>query len=150
MLCHSVRSVRSPDPLSVQPSSVAIENRQNGVPLAVYFSSGSRPSRPTRITLLIDFPITCSPDLVPPLRLGQSLQVLCCIRCFLGAGTLFANGLQYGLGLGNLLQSNEGPAFLIKGRTLFITGRVLRQNEVEFVRGLLKFLLSHERIANVV
>src|SRR5438128_6394215 len=57
MLCHSVRSWRSPDPLSFQTSSVAIENRQNGTPLAVYLSSGSRPSRPTRITLLTDFAI---------------------------------------------------------------------------------------------
>src|SRR5262249_51479683 len=86
MLCHSVRSVRSPDPLSVQPSSVAMENRQNGVPLAVYFISGSRPSRPTRITLLIDFPITRSPDLVPSLWLGQTLQVRRCIHGFLLSG----------------------------------------------------------------
>src|SRR5215510_8870247 len=57
MLCHSVRTVRSPEFLSVQLSSVAIENRQKGVPLAVYFSSGSRPSRPTRITLFTDFAI---------------------------------------------------------------------------------------------
>src|SRR6267142_6891512 len=57
MLCHSVRSWRSPDPLSFHTSSVASENRQNGVPLAVYLSSGSRPSRPTRITLLTDFAI---------------------------------------------------------------------------------------------
>src|SRR4029453_15466789 len=131
MLCHSVRSVRSPEPLSVQPSSVAMENRQNGVPLAVYLSSGSRPSRPTRITLLIDFPITCSPDLVPPLWLGQSLQVLRCVRCFLLAGAVFDNSLQCGLGLGNLLQFDVGPAFLVKGRTLFITGGILRQNQIE-------------------
>src|SRR5438045_903503 len=57
MLCHSVFSVRSPEVLSIHPSSVAIENRQKGVPLAVYFISGSRPRRPTRITLLTDFPI---------------------------------------------------------------------------------------------
>src|SRR5262245_45707810 len=57
MLCHSVFSVRSPEFLSIHPSSVAIENRQKGVPLAVYFSSGSRPSRPTRITLFTDFAI---------------------------------------------------------------------------------------------
>src|SRR5581483_8227245 len=55
MLCHSVRSCRSPDDLSVQLSSVAIEKRQNGVPVPVYFNSGSRPSRPIRITLFIDF-----------------------------------------------------------------------------------------------
>ena len=30
---------------------------ENGTPLAVYFSSGSRPRRPTRITLLTDFAI---------------------------------------------------------------------------------------------
>src|SRR5437868_7130095 len=57
MLCHSVRSCRSPVPLSFHESSVAIEKRQNGVPLAVYFNSGSRPRRPTRITLLTDFAI---------------------------------------------------------------------------------------------
>ena len=44
-----------PEPLSFQTSSVASEKRQNGVPLAVYFSSGSLPSRPTRITLFTDF-----------------------------------------------------------------------------------------------
>jgi len=39
---------------------VAMENRQNGVPLAVYFSSGSRPRRPMRITLFTDLAILSS------------------------------------------------------------------------------------------
>src|SRR4030095_547779 len=72
MLCHSVFSVFSPEALSVHPSSVAMEKRQNGVPLAVYFISGSRPSRPTRITLLIDFPITVFLQACCPCYLGGS------------------------------------------------------------------------------
>src|SRR5688572_19561661 len=125
MLCHSVRSVRSPDPLSVQPSSVAIEKRQKGVPLAVYFSSGSRPSRPTRITLLIDFPIDVSPDLLPPLRPGQILQFRLSIRCLLRAGTFFDNALHCGCSLGNLLQFKVGEALMVKGSTPFITLGIL-------------------------
>src|SRR3954471_21173436 len=57
MLCHSVFSWRSPDALSFHTSSVAIEKRQNGVPLEVYLSSGSLPSLPIRITLFTDFAI---------------------------------------------------------------------------------------------
>src|SRR6516164_8462557 len=84
MLCHSVRSWRSPVPLSFQTSSVAIENRQNGMPLAVYFSSGSFPSRPTRITLFTDFAI-CSLLLSPcrglaPTPCRRNLPELCSCR----------------------------------------------------------------------
>src|SRR2546429_9008270 len=71
MLCHSVRSWRSPDPLSFHTSSVAIENRQNGTPFAVYLSSGSRPSRPTRITLFTDFAIEAPHKQAAPLIVGH-------------------------------------------------------------------------------
>src|SRR5262245_45617219 len=117
MLCHSVRSVRSPEALSVQPSSVAIEKRQNGVPLAVYFISGSRPSRPTRITLLIDFPISCLQGLLPSCRPRQSLQVSSRIHGFLCIRTFFPHTLENGCGLGILFQSDEGLAFSVKGGT---------------------------------
>src|SRR5437667_5761489 len=66
MLCHSVRSWRAPDALSFQTSSVAMENRQKGVPLAVYLSSGSRPSLPTRMTLLTDFAISAPVNSLHP------------------------------------------------------------------------------------
>src|SRR3970282_227329 len=99
MLCHSVRSVRSPDPLSVQLSSVAMENRQKGVPLAVYFISGSRPSRPTSMTLLTDFPMLCLQDLVPPCGPLQILQVDRRIHGFLRVRTFFRDALQNGCSL---------------------------------------------------
>jgi hypothetical protein len=41
-------------------AGLAIEKRQNGVPLAVYFISGSRPRRPTRMTLFTDFAMDSS------------------------------------------------------------------------------------------
>src|SRR5262245_61768914 len=98
MLCHSVRSWRSPDALSIQVSSVAIEKRQNGVPVPVYFNSGSRPRRPIRITLFIDF---IRFFLVYALRTpfaasagGQFLQLLIGIGSFHGSWKLFDDLLQ--------------------------------------------------------
>ena len=56
--CHSVFSCFWPLFLSVQLSFVAREKLQTGWPEAVYFISGSCPSRPSKITLfiLIDLP----------------------------------------------------------------------------------------------
>src|SRR2546428_10993505 len=102
MLCHSVFSWRSPVPLSFQTSSVAMENRQNGVPLAVYFSSGSRPSRPTRITLFTDFAIQ-TPQMTftlagrcSPLGKLQLLKPLLCAIRFTGTGKPLHNFVQSG------------------------------------------------------
>src|SRR5579863_5650755 len=53
ILCHSVRFWRSPE-RSLKVSSVAIEKLQTACPPPVYRVSGSRPKRPTRITLLTD------------------------------------------------------------------------------------------------
>src|SRR5215831_10552569 len=120
MLCHSVFSWRSPVPLSFQESSVAIENRQNGVPLAVYFSSGSFPSRPTRITLFTDFAI-CS-LLLSPCR-GRSfsrsrcnlLKLGSCRSGFSRIRKLRLNLLQDRDCLLRLVEIGEGVAFLQKG-----------------------------------
>jgi hypothetical protein len=49
-LCHSVRSCHSPA-LSLKRSLVAMLKAHTAVPLGVYFSSGSRPTFPTRMTL---------------------------------------------------------------------------------------------------
>src|SRR5690349_10228943 len=54
MLCHSVRSCFSPL-LSVYRSSVATVNLVTVWPPGVERTSGSFPSRPTRMTLLIMF-----------------------------------------------------------------------------------------------
>src|ERR1051326_8129534 len=54
MLCHSVRSCFSPF-LSVNRSSVATVNFVTVWPPGVERTSGSFPSRPTRMTLLIMF-----------------------------------------------------------------------------------------------
>ena len=53
-LCHSVFSFFSPLALSVHLSAVAMEKDTTGSPLAVLRVSGSRPKRPSRITLLTD------------------------------------------------------------------------------------------------
>src|SRR4029077_13130079 len=53
ILCHSVRFCRSPL-LSLKDSSVASEKLQTAWPPLVYRVSGSRPKRPTKITLLTD------------------------------------------------------------------------------------------------
>src|SRR6266403_3897664 len=53
ILCHSVRFCRSPA-LSLYVSSVATEKFATAWPPPVYRVSGSRPRRPTRITLFTD------------------------------------------------------------------------------------------------
>src|SRR6266851_381957 len=55
MLCHSVRSCQLPS-LSLKRSLVARVNLATGVPCGVYFTSGSLPRLPTRMTLLTLFP----------------------------------------------------------------------------------------------
>src|SRR5579862_1950237 len=55
MLCHSVRSCHWPS-LSLKRSLVANENLATGIPPWVYFTSGSLPRFPIRITLLTLFP----------------------------------------------------------------------------------------------
>ncbi|TPW00402.1 MAG: hypothetical protein USCAAHI_00156 [Beijerinckiaceae bacterium] len=52
ILCHSVRSLRSPVALSRQDSEVAREKLTMGSPAPVRRTSGSRPRLPTRMTLL--------------------------------------------------------------------------------------------------
>src|SRR5262245_21447885 len=96
MLCHSVRSWRSPVPLSFQESSVAMEKRQNGVPLAVYFNSGSRPRRPTRITLLTDFAIRSCLAFLAPYRTPQFAGFRLRVRGFTGIGKIFHDFVQSG------------------------------------------------------
>src|SRR5271163_1508502 len=64
MLCHSVRSCHWPS-LSLNRSLVAIENLATGIPPWVYFTSGSLPRFPIRITLLTLFPAMNA--LLPPL-----------------------------------------------------------------------------------
>src|SRR4051794_40621288 len=63
MLCHSVRCCFSPFS-SFQTSSVARLKRARVVPPCVYFTSGSLPNRPTKITLLTEllmpFLLSCS------------------------------------------------------------------------------------------
>src|SRR5215467_3484996 len=54
-LCHSVRSCHWPS-LSLYRSFVASVSLATGVPLGVYFTSGSLPRFPSRITLLTLFP----------------------------------------------------------------------------------------------
>src|SRR6267154_1553464 len=61
ILCHSVRFCRSPA-LSLYVSSVATEKLATAWPPPVYRVSGSRPSRPTRITLFTDMK-------TPPVRM---------------------------------------------------------------------------------
>src|SRR5438105_12194844 len=60
MLCHSVRSCHWPS-LSLKRSFVAIENFATAMPLGVYFTSGSLPRLPMRITLLTLFAMGDAP-----------------------------------------------------------------------------------------
>src|SRR5579863_5871131 len=55
MLCHSVRSCQLPS-LSLKRSLVASENLATGMPPGVYFTSGSLPRFPIRMTLLTLLP----------------------------------------------------------------------------------------------
>src|SRR5271165_271945 len=59
-LCHSVRSCQLPS-LSLTRSVVASENRATAMPACVYFTSGSLPRLPIRMTLLTLFAISGSP-----------------------------------------------------------------------------------------
>src|SRR5205085_9416751 len=59
-LCHSVRSCHWPS-LSLKRSLVARENFATAMPLGVYFTSGSLPRLPIRITLLTLFDIKSAP-----------------------------------------------------------------------------------------
>src|SRR5580765_3012925 len=60
MLCHSVRSCHS-SLRSLYFSFVARLNLATGVPLGVYFTSGSLPTFPTRITLFTLLDIVTTP-----------------------------------------------------------------------------------------
>src|SRR5437879_13785478 len=60
-LCHSVRSCHSP-PLSLKRSLVASVSFATGVPLGVYFTSGSLPRFPIRMTLLTLFGMSAAPS----------------------------------------------------------------------------------------
>src|ERR1700693_5981194 len=60
-LCHSVRSCHSP-PLSLNRSLVARVSFATGVPLGVYFTSGSLPRFPIRITLLTLLGMSAAPS----------------------------------------------------------------------------------------
>src|SRR5271154_6470433 len=61
-LCHSVRSCHSPL-LSLNRSFVAIVSFATGVPCGVYFTSGSFPKFPIRMTLFTLLPaITTAPS----------------------------------------------------------------------------------------
>src|SRR6478609_194333 len=78
-----------------------MENRQNGVPLAVYFSSGSFPSRPIRITLFTDFAIWLLYALVP-YRAGvfgrgagcNSLSFVCAVVASIVPGYFFTTSFK--------------------------------------------------------
>src|SRR5438128_6475185 len=135
MLCHSVRSWRSPDPLSFHTSSVAVESRENGPPLAVYLSSGSRPSRPTRMTLLTDFaiqtPVVQASALArtPRSRL-QVFKLQLCTFSFTRIRKFFHNSFQSLDCLRCLIQFGEGEAFLVKGSTSFIVPGILLQEQI--------------------
>src|SRR5579863_5662233 len=68
MLCHSVRSCHWPS-LSLKRSLVAIENLATGMPPWVYFTSGSLPRFPIRMTLLTLFPaMNAAPSAPGPRR----------------------------------------------------------------------------------
>src|SRR4051812_25252466 len=111
-----------------------MENRQNGVPLAVYFSSGSFPSRPTRITLFTDFAIRLLKRLRPLPVWGFSRRRLKVLEFCRSAGGFDRTWkLRH-----NILQSGScqlricfglGEAFLEKGRPSFIAvGKFLQDN----------------------
>src|SRR5437764_9022751 len=68
--CHSVRSWRWP-PLSLKTSLVAMLRLHTGRLLGVYFSSGSAPRFPTKITLFT-LPIVRVPPCGPIMRSPHS------------------------------------------------------------------------------
>src|SRR5256885_14995191 len=65
-LCHSVRSAHWPS-LSLKRSLVATVSFATGVPLGVYFTSGSLPRFPINITLFRLFAMKAAPS-APSLR----------------------------------------------------------------------------------
>src|SRR2546428_14159294 len=69
MLCHSVRSWFSPF-LSFHVSPVATEKFATGAPDGVYRTSGSLPSRPTKMTLFTEDMLVASlhQNLTPLIR----------------------------------------------------------------------------------
>src|SRR5256885_3093060 len=83
-LCHSVRSCHSP-PLSLKRSLVASVSFATGVPLGVYFTSGSLPRFPIRMTLLTLFGMSAAPSapVVLDLTMGRNSRHE---HEFLGAG----------------------------------------------------------------
>src|SRR5215470_15287200 len=69
-LCHSVRSCHSPL-LSLKRSLVATVRRATAVPCGVYFTSGSLPRLPIKITLLTLFAMIAAPSEGQYSRNGQ-------------------------------------------------------------------------------
>src|SRR2546423_8978730 len=76
MLCHSVRSCHSP-PLSLYRSFVASVSFATGAPLGVYFTSGSLPRFPSKITLLTLLPAINAPSATFLRRLDSEINCLC-------------------------------------------------------------------------
>src|SRR5437763_13640329 len=80
-LCHSVRSCHSP-PLSLKRSFVARVSFATAAPLGVYFTSGSFPKFPRRITLLTLFMISLLLPLCgkawPPWGLRPAGKIIAC------------------------------------------------------------------------
>src|SRR5580704_14310883 len=75
MLCHSVRSCQLPS-LSLKRSLVASENLATGMPPGVYFTSGSLPRFPIRMTLLTLFPAMSAAPSAPGLTRNRRNQGL--------------------------------------------------------------------------
>src|SRR5262249_48775698 len=153
MLCHSVFSWRSPEALSFQTSDVAIENRQNGVPLAVYFSSGSFPSRPTRITLFTEFAMQLLNLPRPlPCRCPRPLSVKffelqLCRACFARARKFLCDFIQR-LGCQRLVCFGEGKAFLQEGGPNFVVIGNLLQDKIVLGEREFVFFLSGQCVAD--
>src|SRR5437879_173670 len=128
-----------------------MENRQKGTPLAVYFSSGSRPSRPTRITLLTDFAIEAPQNGCTlagrPTRGLKILKLRLCTTGFTRIRKLLHNFIQSGDCLRRIV-FGEGEAFLQKGSSTCIALRILLQDKIELRFRRLIFLLAEQGIAH--
>src|SRR4051812_29740772 len=121
-----------------------MENRQNGTPLAVYFSSGSRPSLPTRITLLTDLAIE-APQTGFTLAFGRwprrlKFPELC--RCSAGFARIrkLVHNFSQSTDCLRLIVFGEGEAFLQKGSSTCIAIRIFLQDQIELRFRLVIFL----------